>query len=504
MFPDFKTFSQLSQKYSLVPTFLERTADLETPVTVYLKVGISKPYSALLESVEGLESLARHSFIAVSHHFRFESLGSEVRLFSPGKNSSTKEILMEKKKQVKPFKELKKFIKKYPAAILPELPSFCGGAIGYASYDMARNFEKLPQTLESALHLPEALFLLTDECIVFDHKKHKLYLIKWNLIKDKSQNNLLKLYKTAEKSLNTLSGEIKNKKVARIYNKKGNYPSMDKIVSNFSKVEFCTAVVKCKEYIRAGDVIQTVLSQRFELESDINPFQVYRALRMVNPSPYLYYLNLNNFSVAGSSPEILVRKQGNCATVRPIAGTRRRGQSLNEDLAFEKELIKDEKEKAEHLMLVDLGRNDLGRCCQSGSVKVENFMKVERYSHVMHLVSTVNGELEKGKNSFDLFQACFPAGTVTGAPKIRAMEIIEELEKIRRGLYAGSVGYFSYSGDMDMAITIRTILFNKKKIYMQAGAGIVADSIPEREEKETRSKVAALFKAVELAQSGNL
>ncbi len=502
MFPDFKTFKQLSQSHSLVPTFLEMPADLETPVTVYLKAGAPKKYSALLESVEGLGSSARHSFIAVSYHYRFECSKNRVQIYSLSSNS--KEVLIEKRDEDKPLLALKKLLQQFKPVILPELPRFCGGAIGTVSYDMVRNFEKVPQIHPTENETPDGLFLLTDECIVFDHWKHKLFLIKWNLVSDKSEKGLLKAYKTSELTLRKLEEDIKNKKISGKNRNQTLGSSMGKVRSNFSKEEFCKAVLKCKEYIRAGDVIQTVLSQRFELECALDPFQVYRALRMINPSPYLYYLNFQHFSVAGSSPEILVRKAGDTATVRPIAGTRRRGKTVEEDIALEKELLSDEKEKAEHLMLVDLGRNDLGRTCQSGTVRMENFMSVERYSHVMHLVSTVTGRLDKGKDAFDLFQACFPAGTVTGAPKIRAMEIIEELEKRRRGLYAGSIGYFSYSGDMDMAITIRTILFKDHKMYIQAGAGIVADSIPEREEKETRSKAQALFKAIELAHSGTL
>lgn len=492
MTPDLKTFILLSKKYSLVPVFEECAGDLDTPVTVFLKVSAKKKYGALLESVEGGEKFGRYSFIALSDHFRFESYGNKIII-----NHS-----INGKKEygnASAFEELKKIFKSLKAAPMPELPRFAGGAVGMISYDMVRNFEKLPNLLPDDLHLPDALLLFTDEGIVFDHWKHKMFLVKWNLIQNKSEPALRQLYKKSQDSLNKLESKIRTAKILNsskpIQNKKlENLPR-----SNFSKKEYCKAVLKTKEYIRSGDVIQTVLSQRFMLESNIDPFQAYRALRVVNPSPYLYFFKFNDFALVGSSPEILVRKEGNTALTRPIAGTRKRGKNLNQDLALEKELFNDPKERAEHLMLVDLGRNDLGRCCEAGSVKVKDFMSVERYSHVMHLVSTVEGCLKSKEDAFSLFKACFPAGTVTGAPKIRAMEIIEELEKKKRASYAGSVGYFSYTGDMDMAITIRTILFKKNKIYMQAGAGIVADSVPKYEEKETRVKAKALIKALERA-----
>ncbi len=493
MKPDFKTFKSLAARHGLVPTYVELPCDTETPVTVYAKIS-GEPYSALLESVEGGEKFARYSFISVSHHTRFECSGDSVTI-EEGEKSS-------KIKSKTPLEELKKLFKKLNPATLSDIPRFCGGAVGFASYDMVRNFEFLPERLPKNPMTPDALFLLTDECVIFDHWKHKLILIKWNLV-SKNGGSAKTLYIKAEKSLSALRARLKKPAALQPFEPlAGGEASSSGMCSNLDKSQYKSMVLKAKGYIRSGDVIQTVMSQRFETETNCDAFELYRALRIVNPSPYLFLLKMKGFSLVGSSPEILVRKTGDRALTCPIAGTRKRGKTEQEDLALEKELLKDPKERAEHIMLVDLGRNDLGRCCEPGTVKVPEFMKVERFSHVMHIVSTVEGKLKRGEDSFSLFQACFPAGTVTGAPKIRSMQIIEELENTRRGTYAGSVGYFGYSGNMDMAITIRTILMKGKKLYVQAGAGIVADSDPAREEQETRNKAAALFRAVEIAKQG--
>ncbi|MBI2119890.1 MAG: chorismate-binding protein, partial [Elusimicrobia bacterium] len=403
MTPELKIFKNLSKKYSLVPVCLECSADCDTPVTVFLKVAAQKKYSALLESVEGGEKFGRYSFIALSDHFRFESYGNKIILTHS--INGKKEI-----RNTQPLAELKKIFKALKAAPLPELPQFSGGAVGMISYDMVRNFEKLPNLLPNDLHLPDALLLFTDEGIVFDHWNHKMFLVKWNLIQNRSEFHLEQLYKKAQVSLKKIESKIRAAKILNSLKTVQNKKLEDLLKSNFSKKEYCNAVLKTKKYIEAGDVIQTVLSQRFMLESNADPFHVYRALRVINPSPYLYFFKFNDFALAGSSPEILVRKEGNTAITRPIAGTRKRGKNLNQDLALEKELISDPKERAEHLMLVDLGRNDLGRCCEAGTVKVKDFMNVERYSHVMHLVSTVEGSLKPKEDAFSLFKACFPAG----------------------------------------------------------------------------------------------
>ena len=483
MKPNFATFKKLAGGrggHSLVPTYEEIPCDTETPVTLYAKISEGAEASQLLESVEGGESFARYSFISASHHTQF----------SCSKSSQD------------PLGELKNIFARLNPAALSGLPRFCGGAVGHITYDMVRNFEKLPQRLSSDPSIPDALFFFTDECVVFDHWKHTLFLIKWNLIQKKDASSLSKVYRQSEQSLVALRAKMSVAQTLRPLAPVGTESFANSMKSNLSSAQFQSRVVKAKEYIRSGDVIQTVLSQRFETETNASDFDLYRALRRVNPSPYLFLLHNKDFSIVGSSPELLVRKDGDAAMTCPIAGTRKRGANEREDLALEKELLADPKERAEHIMLVDLGRNDLGRCCQPGSVKVSELMKIERYSHVMHIASTVEGKLKKGEDAFSLFKACFPAGTVTGAPKIRSMEIIEELEDMRRGVYAGAVGYFSYSGNMDMAITIRTLLLKGKKLLVQAGAGIVADSDPLREEQETRSKAAALFKAAEIAELG--
>lgn len=496
MFPDFKRFLALSRKHGLVPLWMEAPADLDTPLTVYLKLARGKDYSLLLESVEGSQRFARYSFISASHHTRFESRRNRIFVQEADakvqvQSGDALTVLRDMLAQLNP-------------AQVPELPDFCGGAVGMAAYDIVRNFERLPSSIPDDLSLPDSLFLLTKQCVLFDHWKHKMVLVQWNKIDSKKPQAVKKIYLQAIADLKHLANFIQNQEIRLPAKKrlpKALQAPIEKLVrSNFTHKQFCERVQKIKEYIRAGDVIQTVISQRFELPQIVDSIAAYRALRRVNPSPYLYHAKLGNFTLVGSSPEILVRKEGQEAIVRPIAGTRKRGNTPEQDLALEKELLADIKERAEHVMLVDLGRNDLGRCCQPGTVQVSDYMHVDRYSHVMHLVSDVQGQLAKGQDAFSLFRACFPAGTVSGAAKIRSMEIIEELEAQRRGTYAGSVGYFSYAGNMDMAITIRTMLFKKGKIFIQAGAGIVADSVPEFEERETRSKAAALFKALELAR----
>lgn len=480
MKPDLSAFKTLAKRHSLVPTYEEIPCDTETPVTLYAKISAGAEASEILESVEGSEKLGRYSFISASHHTKFEC----------------------SKTSPDPLGELKNIFARLNPATLPGLPRFCGGAVGYLSYDMVRRFENLPARLPPEPSVPDALFFLTDECAVFDHWKQKLFLIKWNLIQKKNSSALSGIYREAEKSLAALRAKVEKTPSIRPL-PSGNFASSaNGMKSNLSRTQFEAMVAKAKEYIRSGDVIQTVLSQRFETETNADALDLYRALRMVNPSPYQFLLRNKDFSLVGSSPELLVRKEKDTAMTCPIAGTRRRGANEKEDAALEKELLADPKERAEHIMLVDLGRNDLGRCCVPGTVKVPEFMNIERYSHVMHIVSTVEGKLKKGEDAFSLFKACFPAGTVTGAPKIRSMEIIEELESVRRGIYAGAVGYFSYSGNMDMAITIRTMLLKGKKLFAQAGAGIVADSNPKLEEQETRNKAAALFKAAEIAEQG--
>jgi len=468
-YPSQAEFIKLSKKGNLIPVYKEIVADMETPVSAFKK--IEGEYSFLLESIEGGEKIARYSFLGTVTK-------KEVHRF-------------------KSFSEIKKTMARFKPVLIPGLPRFHGGLVGYVGYDMVREIERIPDKNPDDLKLPPMLFLLTDTILAFDHLKHKILIISNAEI----GQNPRKAYREACAKINGLEKKLKN----QLSLKKEEYeiPAQPrrklKVYSNLSQKEFEQMVEKSKQRIRAGDIIQVVLSQRFETECKVEPFNVYRALRTINPSPYMYYLKLGELKIAGSSPEVMVRLENKTATLRPIAGTRPRGKDEEEDKALEKELLASAKEKAEHIMLVDLGRNDLGRVCDYASVKVSELMKIERYSHVMHIVSNVTGKLLAGKNAVDLLMATFPAGTVSGAPKVKAMEIIDELENVRRGPYAGCVGYFGFSGELDSCITIRTIIFKGQRAYVQAGAGLVADSIPEEEYKETLNKAQALLKAIELA-----
>ncbi len=425
-------------------------ADLLTPVSAYLRVVRDSDRAFLLESVEGGEKLGRYSFIGVNPERSFEGSFSEFRAGFPE-----------------------------PRPAGPGLPPFSGGAVGVFCYDMVRELERLPDRHGAAG--PSVLMDYYSTILAFDHLKHQIIIV--------SHESQAKVAEMAKLLTNESHGSHEYSCA----------PCDSLAKPNFSPDAFHSAVEKAKDYIRAGDIFQVVLSQRFETDFHEDPFNVYRALRYINPSPYLFFLKRGDLCIAGSSPEMLVRVQGSDLEYRPIAGTRRRGQDAAAERTLEQELLNDEKERAEHLMLVDLGRNDLGRVSDYGSVRVENLMFLEKYSHVMHLVSSLKGKLRPGLDRFDALAACFPAGTVTGAPKVRAMEIIEELEPSLRGIYAGAIGYLDFSGNLDTAIAIRTIVMKKGKAYLQAGAGIVADSVPELENKECHNKAQALFRALELA-----
>jgi len=385
--------------------------------------------------------------------------------------------------------------------LTPGLPRFSGGLVGYMGYDMVRFFEKLPDTNKPGLDLPDMFFMLADTMLIFDSLKQKIKIVSNVHVDGKGTT---KAYKEAVEKIDAITEKLRSSKIKSQKSKVKIKNSKDKgFKSSFkTKEAFENAVSKSKEYIAAGDIFQVVLSQRFERRSNIEPFDIYRALRVINPSPYMYFINTGDVKIAGSSPEILVRLEDKKIVLRPIAGTRKRGDTEEEDKALEEELKKDPKEIAEHIMLVDLGRNDVGRVAETGSVNVTELLAVERYSHVMHMVSNVEGKLAKNLDAFDVLRASFPAGTVSGAPKVRAMEIIEEFEPTKRGPYAGAVGYFSYSGNMDTCITIRTLIIKDNKIYVQAGAGIVADSVPEREFTETVNKAKGMMKAVDMAEKG--
>jgi len=485
--PTFAQFKRLARQHNLIPLSLEILVDEVTPVSVFERLRKGEDHAFLLESVEGGERFGRYSFVGQRPRAIFQCKNHQAAYREAGRQRTWKTR--------NPVQDLKAIFADIRAAPLPGLPRFWGGAVGYWAYDTARYFERLPNGKPDSLGLPTGAFQLSGEVVVFDRMSQSARVMA-NVFIPKNKRpsvSLASLYRQGTRSIERQIARLHDRSVV-VRESKARSGTPPRPVS--SRNRFLNAVRRAKGYIRSGDIIQVVLSQRWTLKPPTSSFQVYRALRMVNPSPYMYFLHYPDVDIVGSSPELLVRKEDNQAETRPIAGTRRRGQTLEEDLRLAEELRHDPKERAEHLMLVDLGRNDLGRVCRPGTVKVPELMTIENYSHVMHLVSSVTGELDREANAFDLFQACFPAGTVAGAPKIRAMEIIDELETVQRGPYAGAVGYFSYNGNMDMAITIRTLVFTKGKAYMQAGAGIVADSVPEREYRECEQKAAALFAAV--------
>ncbi|MDI6753621.1 MAG: anthranilate synthase component I [Thermodesulfobacteriota bacterium] len=487
--PSLDDFKRLARLGNFIPVHEEVHFDWETPISAFRKID-SKKFSFLLESVEGGEKWGRYSFLGSGPSHLFRSQGEEYEILKNGE-------VLRKGKSKDPLRALEAFLGNYRPVLDDSLPRFFGGAVGYVSYDTVRSFEKIPEILPPVRDFHDCCFMITDTLLIFDNVRQTIKVIA-GVFLDGSQSPE-EAYRQAEERVGGIVARLRSPSVPAA-EKKSFSPSP--LRSNLSREEFIKKVERAKEYIRAGDVIQVVLSQRFSTELHCDPFDVYRALRSINPSPYLFYLQMDDTVLLGASPEVMVRLEGNQIELRPLAGTRRRGKTEEEDREMEKDLLADEKERAEHIMLVDLGRNDVGRVAEIGSVEVTELMGVERYSHVMHIVSNVRGLLAPGKTAFDVFRAAFPAGTVTGAPKIRAMEIIEELEPVRRGSYAGAVGYFSFSKNMDTCITIRSVLIREGKAYIQAGAGIVADSEPEREFEETLNKAQAIFKSIERAEEG--
>lgn len=487
LYPDIEEFRRLSEKGNLIPVYKEILADTYTPVTAFLKLGGAPSF--LLESVEGGEKWARYSF-----------LGSRPAKIIKGSGNTVEVIEGQRPSQVfdtdNPIDWIKKEISAFRPVEVKGLPRFFGGLVGYIGYDMVKFFEPVKQREKKGLGLPDFFFMLTDTMLIFDSFEQKIKVVS-NAHTD--TKNVEEVYRGAEAKIDEI---IERLRAPLAISGSGHLESSGEFISNIPKEEFLSGVEKSKEYVMSGDIVQVVLSQRFERNTSAEAFNIYRALRVINPSPYMYYLDIGEAQIAGSSPEILVRVENGKIVLRPIAGTRKRGATETLDKALEAELKNDPKEIAEHIMLVDLGRNDVGRAAQTGSVKVTELMAVERYSHVMHLVSNVEGDLKQGLDAFDVLASCFPAGTVSGAPKVRAMEIIEELEPDRRGPYAGSVGYLSYSGNMDTCITIRTLIIKDGKVYVQAGAGIVADSEPEKEYMETVNKAKGMMKAVDMAEGG--
>ncbi len=490
--PNRREFKEKAGQGNLIPVYTEVYADLETPVSAYLKLRRGEN-TFLLESVEGGTQVGRYSFLGRDPSVIFEARGQQVTI---RRGSQVTKI-----ETTNPLEELKNLTREFVPVSDPTLPPFAGGAVGYIAYDAVRHLENLPETNPDDLGVPDMLFMFTDTIVAFDNVSHKLTVM--HNLQARPGDNLDLLYDQAAGVLQQILADLRNPLI-EAQGQNGQVEAEDSFNSNIEKEDFLAAVERCKSYIKGGDIIQAVLSQRLDTEFEGDAFSLYRALRIVNPSPYMFYLHFARLKLVGASPEIHVRSYGTNVTIRPIAGTRPRGENVEQDLKLEKELLADEKERAEHLMLVDLARNDIGRVCRYGSVKVTEFMVVERYSHVMHIVSDVEGTLEDGKDAFDLIAATFPAGTVSGAPKIRAMEIVEELEPTRRGPYAGLVGYFSFNGNFDSCITIRTMLVKGNKVYVQAGAGIVADSVPEKEYAETLNKAKALFRSIQMARGGSL
>lgn len=489
-YPSKKEFIELAKKGNLIPVYKEMTADFETPLSCYSKID-EGDYSFLLESVEGGERIARYSFLGSNPSLVISSNGNTVTL---REGKETKSYQAED-----PIEELRKIISEYKFVRTKGLPRFCGGLVGFFGYDIVRFIEEIPDKNPDDLKIADSVFMLTDTILIFDHVDHKVKIVSNAHV----LGNPARAYDESVKKIDSITKALKRAQPKSKYasRAKKRAPKL-KYKSNFTKAGFEAMVKKAKVYIRKGDIIQVVPSQRLEVSIDAHPFRIYRALRSINPSPYMYYLKLGGFSLVGSSPEVMVRCEDGKVELRPIAGTRKRGASPEEDEKLIRDLLADPKERAEHIMLVDLGRNDVGKVCNFKTVKVSELMTIEKYSHVMHIVSDVSGTLSKGKDAFDVLKAAFPAGTVTGAPKVRAMEIIDELENRKRKTYAGSVGYFSFSGNLDSCITIRTILIKGNRAYIQAGGGVVADSVPEREYQETLNKAGALLKAIEMAERG--
>jgi anthranilate synthase component 1 len=487
--PDFQEFSRLARGATLVPVVRSVSADLLTPVSAFLAIAGDEAHAFLLESVERGEQIGRYTFLGARPYMRLKAWEGKVAIERGRQRESLRENV---------FQAGKRLLREHRPAHLPGLPPFTAGAVGYFAYDVVRQLERIGERAKDDLALPDAELMFFDRLLAFDHLRHQIHIVA---AADVTRENPRRAYDRALRDIAVIE-----RKLARGLSP-GLWRSSARAKAGKLKVQACTpredflrSVERSKEYIAAGDIFQVVLSQRLDFTPGVAPFDLYRALRQVNPSPYLYFLRLGDTHILGSSPEMLVRVTGRKLEYRPIAGTHPRGENEAEDMRLEQKMRGDEKERAEHVMLVDLGRNDLGRVSEYGSVKVKDLMYVERYSHVMHLVSALEGRLRPGLDALDAFAACFPAGTLSGAPKVRAMQIIEELEPTRRGVYGGSVLYADFAGNLDSCIGIRTLLMQGEKAYLQAGAGIVADSDPATEFQETMNKAQALLKAVEMAR----
>jgi len=501
--PNFTEFRRLANRGNVVPVYRTIVADLLSPVSAFLKLSPQSPeragrrvrptqhhpYSFLLESVEGGERVGRYTFFGVDPFQVVSCRGDHITLVRGLRRTEESGNI---------FDYLRQVGAQYRSVTVAGLPPFTAGAVGYVAYETVRLLERLPPRVEPDVELDDAVFMYFSSLVAFDHVQHRLFLIS-NVLTEEGQGNLRAKYDVACRQLARLEGQLQGPlSLPRVRQPRGPLH----VRPNMARAQYQAMVERSKEYIRAGDIFQVVLSQRMEVPVRVSAFEVYRALRVVNPSPYMYFLRLGDATILGSSPEMLVKVSGREVEYRPIAGTRPRGKTEEEDKRLEEELRADEKERAEHIMLVDLGRNDIGRVCEFSTVQPKELMFVERYSHVMHLVSSIRGRLRPDADTYAALAACFPAGTLTGAPKVRAMEIIDELEPTRRGLYGGSVLYLDFSGNLNSCIVIRTLLIKDKRAYLQAGAGIVADSVPAREYEECVNKAKAMLTAFEMAERG--
>ncbi|UCD28196.1 MAG: anthranilate synthase component I [Planctomycetota bacterium] len=496
--PQFDDFKKHVKHGNTIPVYCELLGDHFTPVTAFEAISENASHAFLLESVVGGENIARYSFLAADPQLTFEAKGDQVVI--TGQNGeSTKETISD------PLHRMSDLLESYRAVHLPELPRFAGGIVGYAGYDIIRYYEPLPDAPEDDRHLPDLLFGLYDTMVVFDHVSKTILVVSHAHV---DIDGVEEGYKNACRRIDDTVRKLSSSRQMRVGHVQRRGDPQISFTSNFKREGFEKAVEACKEYIRAGDIFQVVLSQRLQVETAADPFDMYRALRVVNPSPFMFYVKSPTVVLVGASPEIMCRVEDGVITNRPLAGTRRRGRTQEEDKALEEELLADPKERAEHIMLVDLGRNDVGRVAELGSVELTDLMVIERYSHVMHISSNVRGKLAEGMNAFDALRVSLPVGTVSGAPKVRAMQIIDEFEPTRRGPYAGAVGYVDFAGNMDTCIALRTMVitpgktFGKSSVYIQVGAGIVADSQPHLEYKETINKAKGMLRAIEIAETG--
>jgi len=496
--PTIEDFKKLAERGNTIPVYCQLLGDNLTPVTAFNAIAADSAHAFLLESVVGGENMARYSFLAADPQLTYEARGRRVVIDNHNGDKSEEMV-------PDPLARMSELLESYRAVHLPELPRFAGGMVGYAGYDIVRYYEPLPDAPEDDRKLPDLLFGLYDTMVVFDHASKTILVISHAHVDiDGVESGYEKACERVAKTVEKLSGP-KQTQVGHI--QRHGDPSIS-FSSNFKRDEFEKAVEACKEYIRAGDIFQVVLSQRLRVDTDVDPYDVYRALRVVNPSPFMFYLKSPQVVLVGASPEIMCRVEDGVITNRPLAGTRRRGRTEQEDQALERELLADPKERAEHIMLVDLGRNDVGRVAELGSVELTDLMVIERYSHVMHISSNVRGKLAEGMDAFDALRVSLPVGTVSGAPKVRAMQIIDEFEPTKRGPYAGAVGYVDFAGNMDTCIALRTMVvtpgksFGRNSIFVQVGAGIVADSQPHLEYEETINKAKGMLRAIEIAETG--